>query len=48
MKNWLIGAMGTEGEYMYQPIHWYSTAAVLLALAAAVVFCLCNRDNSVR
>ena len=45
MKNWLIGNMGAEGEYMYQAIHWYSLAAVLLALAAAVVFSLCNRNN---
>ncbi len=48
MKNWLIGNMGAEGEYMYQAIHWYTLAVVLLALAAAVVFCLCNRENSTR
>ena len=45
MKNWLIGEMGTEGEYMYQSIHWYSTAAVVLALAVVVAFCLCNRND---
>ena len=48
MKDWLIGNMGTPGEYMYQPIHWYSLAAVLLAVAAAAVFCLCNRNHNVR
>ena len=48
MINWLIGNMGTEGEYMYQAIHWYSLAAVLLVLVAAVVFCICNRKNSDR
>jgi len=48
MKNWLIGNMGAEGEYMYQAIHWYTLAVVLLALAAAVAFCLCNRENSTR
>lgn len=48
MKNWLIGNMGTQGEYMYQPIHWYSLAAVLVALAAAILLCLCNRNNSAR
>lgn len=48
MVNWLIGNMGTEGEYMYQAIHWYSLAAVLLVLVAAVVFCICNRKNSDR
>jgi len=48
MKNWIVGEMGTEGEYMYQAIHWYSLAAVLLALAAAIVFCLYNREHSSR
>ena len=48
MKNWLIGNMGTEGEYMYQGIYWYSLAAVAVALIAAVVFCICNRNNSAR
>lgn len=48
MKNWLIGEMGTQGEYMYRSIHWYSLAAVLLVLAAVVVFCLCNRKNNAR
>lgn len=46
MINWLIGNMGTEGDYMYQAIHWYSLAAVLLVVVVAVVFCLCNRKNS--
>lgn len=48
MINWLIGNMGTEGEYMYQAIHWYSLAAVLVVLVAAVVFCICNRKYSDR
>lgn len=48
MRNWLIGKMGTEGEYMYQAIYWYSIAAVLLVLVAAVVFCICNRNNSAK
>lgn len=48
MRNWLIGEMGTEGEYMYQSIHWHCLAAVLLALAAATVFCLCNRKDTFR
>lgn len=48
MRNWLIGEMGIEGEYMYQPIHWYTLAAVLLAMAAAIVFCLINRNNNPR
>lgn len=48
MIKWLIGDMGTQGEYMYRAIHWYSLAAVLAALAAVVVFCLCNQKNAGR
>ncbi len=48
MINWLIGNMGTGGDYMYQAIHWYSLAAVLLVLVAAVVFCICNRKDSAK
>ncbi len=32
MYNWLIGNMGTPGEYMYQSIHIWSTVIVMLAL----------------
>ena len=46
MKKWLIGDMGVEGEYMYQAIHLYSTLAVVLAVVAAVAFCLCSRKDS--
>lgn len=35
MLNWLIGDMGTPGEYMYQPIHWWSTAVVAAATILA-------------
>lgn len=28
--KWLIGDMGTPGEYMYKAIHWYTLAAVAL------------------
>lgn len=48
MKSWLIGDMGIEGEYMYQPIHLYSLAAVFLAVIVAAVFCFCNRKDSAR
>ena len=27
--NWLVGDLGTPGEYQYQSIHWYTVAAVL-------------------
>lgn len=30
-KNWLIGNMGTPGDYMYTAIHWWTLAAVALA-----------------
>lgn len=42
LKNWLIGNMGTEGEYMYQPIHLISVAVVaglfILICGVAIVF----------
>ena len=38
--RWLIGDMGTPGEYMYQPIHLYSTAGVLAIFLALVVIAL--------
>ena len=36
LKNWLIGNMGTPGDYMYQPIHLVSTAVVM---AVFVLIC---------
>lgn len=33
LYNWLIGNMGTAGEYQYQSIHLYSTLGVILAVA---------------
>ena len=33
LYNWLIGNMGTEGDYIYQSIHLWTLAAVLLATA---------------
>lgn len=30
-KKWLIGDMGTPGEYMYTAMHWYAVAAVAAA-----------------
>ena len=38
--RWLIGDMGTPGDYMYQPIHLYSTAGVLAIFFALVVIAL--------
>ena len=46
MIKWLIGDLGTPGEYMYGPIHLYSTAAVVLAVILVVLFCRHNRKSS--
>jgi len=45
MYNWLIGEMGTEGEYQYQSMHLLTTAIVLLVLAAVVIIGYLHRDN---
>ena len=37
-KNWLIGEMGTSGDYQYQAIHFQSLAAVFIA--AGIIFFL--------
>ncbi len=37
MYDWLIGNLGTPGEYAYQAIHSISTATVLLAVAAVAI-----------
>jgi len=36
-KSWLIGDMGTPGEYMYTGMHWWTVAAVAAAMAAACI-----------
>ena len=36
-RKWLIGDMGTRGEYMYTPIHIWTLAAVLAAMTAVFV-----------
>lgn len=46
--RWLIGDMGTAGEYQYQTIHWVSMIAVALALAVTVILGLCLRKNEKR
>lgn len=37
LYNWLIGNMGTPGEYSYQNIHLFSTLAVVAATLAVLV-----------
>ena len=48
MKNWLIGQMGTPGEYMYGTIHVISVAVILLGLIVSVVFCRIFRKDQVK
>lgn len=38
LKNWLIGNMGTPGEYQYQAIHLIPTGLIALLVAAAVIY----------
>ncbi len=38
IKNWLIGNMGTPGEYQYQTMHLISAAVVALLVIAAAVY----------
>ncbi len=48
LKNWLIGNMGTPGEYQYTQIHWYTLAAVATVLVIALVLSYVNRSNPKR
>ena len=45
LYHWLIGNMGTAGEYQYQSIHLYSTLAVALAVASVVILGIHIRGN---
>ncbi len=38
IRNWLIGNMGTPGEYQYQTMHLASTLVVLLCVIAVAVY----------
>lgn len=45
VRRWLVGDMGTPGEYMYQGIHLWSTAAVAAAfIVITAVGCWLRRD----
>ena len=44
-KKWLIGDMGTPGEYQHTQIHWYSLAAVAAVLAVVLVLSYVNRKD---
>ena len=43
--KWLIGDLGVPGEYQYQAIHWYTTAAVALVFLLVLLFGHCNRQK---
>lgn len=43
LYRWLIGDMGTPGNYSYQAIHWYSFAAVAVVWCAVVGMAVKNR-----
>ena len=45
-RKWLSGDMGTPGEYMYQPIHLYSTAAVTAVLLLVCFIAVRNMGNA--
>ena len=47
-KNWLIGDMGTPGEYQYTQIHWYTLAAVAAVLTIALALSYVNRKDPKR
>ncbi len=38
MKDWLIGNLGTGGEYQYQSMHLWSTAIVAVLVIAAALY----------
>ena len=48
LYNWLIGNMGTAGEYQYQPIHLYSTLVVALSVAVITILGIKLRKNEVK
>lgn len=45
LHNWLIGNMGTPGDYSYQPIHLYSLLGVLAAMAVLIALGIRWRRN---
>lgn len=46
--KWLIGDMGTPGEYQYQAIHWYTVAAVAVISAVILAFAYAYRRSEKR
>ena len=46
LKNWLIGNMGTPGDYQYETIHLQSLATVLIAAAIIFFFGFLTRKDA--
>ena len=44
-RNWLIGDLGTPGDYSYEPIHLWSAAVVLLVTLSVAYFGYKNRSD---
>ena len=43
LRCWLVGDMGTPGEYQYQAIHLYTVLAVVLVCVLATLPCYSRR-----
>lgn len=46
--NWLIGNMGTPGDYIYQSMHWYTVAVIAAFTAAAALLGALWKDKPQR
>ena len=46
LKRWLIGDMGTPGDYAYQPIHLISLAVVIAVFLMICILGVCFRNDS--
>ena len=46
-KDWLIGNMGTAGDYIYTGIHWWTLAALLITCAVVFGLAFALRRNKI-
>lgn len=46
-KDWLIGNMGTAGDYIYTGIHWWTLAALLITCAVIFGLAVALRRNKI-
>ena len=47
-RSWLVGDMGTPGDYAYEPIHLWTAAAVLVITCAVAFFGYKHRNHPQR